>query len=418
MGMRHILCIDLKSFYASVECSLRGLDPFAVNLVVADKERGGGSIVLAVSPHLKKYGVNSRCRIYELPTNVEIIFAKPRMQKYIDFSGMIYDIYLQYVSAEDIHVYSIDEAFLDLSSYLKYYQQPIEEIAKRIMEDIFQKTKITAACGIVTNMFLAKVALDCLAKQNPNRLAYLDEQIFMDQIGDLRPLSKIWGIGLRTARHLERMGIYCLRDLANYSVEKLQKTFGLVGLELYNHAHGIDKTTVQEARNYLPAHFSFGHGQALYEDYTKDEAKIVLLEMVDELVTELIMRKQTCQTISLGVGYSQTVGGGFNRQLSFDKHTNSRKTIWEAFIGLYEKYTKNVPIRRLNLRLGKLANEVYLQADIFDGMDKTQKEHDLYQALGEIKKRFGKNAVFLALSKTPKGTQIKRNQLIGGHNAE
>ena len=158
--------------------------------------------------------------------------------------------------------------------------------------------------------------------------------------------------------------------------------------------------------------------QALYEDYTKDEAKIVLLEMVDELVTELIMRKQTCQTISLGVGYSQTVGGGFNRQLSFDKHTNSRKTIWEAFIGLYEKYTKNVPIRRLNLRLGKLANEVYLQADIFDGMDKTQKEHDLYQALGEIKKRFGKNAVFLALSKTPKGTQIKRNQLIGGHNAE
>ena len=418
MEMTHVLCIDLKSFYASVECSLRGLDPFLVNLVVADKERGGGSIVLAVTPHLKKYGVASRCRIYELPTNLDIIFAKPRMQKYIDFSCMIYDVYLKYVSVEDIHVYSIDEAFLDLSPYMNYYHQPIEEIAKSIIHDIFLKTKITATCGIGPNMFLAKVALDCLAKKSPNNIAYLNETTFKEKLWDLRPISEVWGIGFRIEKHLARMGIYCLRDLANYSLEKLQKTFGVIGQELYNHAHGIDETTVQAARNYIPESHSFGHGQALYEDYNREDAKIILTEMVDELVTELIMRKKCCQLIGLGIGYSQKVGGGFGRQLSFDCKTNSRKIILDGFLSLYNKYTQDFPIRRLNVRLGKITNEDFMQADMFEGIQKTQKEHDLYQALGEIKNRFGRSAVYLAVSKSEKGTLIKRNTLIGGHNVE
>ncbi|MGD9605113.1 MAG: damage repair protein [Bacilli bacterium] len=418
MEMTHVLCIDLKSFYASVECSLRGLDPFSVNLVVADKERGGGSIVLAVTPHLKKYGVASRCRIYELPTNLDIIFAKPRMQKYIDYSCMIYDVYLKYVSAEDIHVYSIDEAFLDLSPYMRYYQQSIEEIAKKIITDIYLKTNITATCGIGANMFLAKVALDCLAKKSPSNIAYLDDTSFKEKLWDLRPISEIWGIGFRTAKHLEKMGIYCLRDLANYPPEKLKKTFGVVGLELYDHAHGIDKTTVQEARNYIPESRSFGHGQALYEDYSREDAKIILTEMVDELVTELIMRKKCCQLIGLAIGYSQKVGGGFGRQLSFDCQTNSRKMILDGFLSLYNKYTLQLPVRRLGVRLGKLTNEQYIQADLFEGMNKTQKEHDLYQAIGEIKNRFGRGAIFLAVSKSEKATLIKRNKLIGGHNAD
>jgi DNA polymerase V len=172
------MCIDLKSFYASVECVLRGLDPFEVNLVVADKERGGGSIVLAVSPHLKKFGVPSRCRIYELPTDMDIIYAKPRMKKYIEFSSRIYDIYLKYIAKEDIHVYSIDEAFMDFTSYMNYYNMPLSSIGRMILDDIFKTTGITATCGMGDNMFLAKVALDCLAKHSPDYMSYLNQELF------------------------------------------------------------------------------------------------------------------------------------------------------------------------------------------------------------------------------------------------
>jgi DNA polymerase V len=413
-----VFCIDLKSFYASVECSLRGLDPFSVDLVVADKERGNGSIVLAVTPHLKKQGVQSRCRIFDLPKNVDIIYAKPRMKRYIEFSCLIYDVYLQYVSEEDVHVYSVDEAFLDLTSYLKYYQVPAEEIAARIIKDIFLKTKITATCGIGDNMFLAKVALDCLAKKSPTNIAYLNSETFKEKLWDLRPISEIWGIGFRTEKRLAKMGIYCLRDLANHPVEKLEKQFGIVGRELHDHAMGIEKTTVAEARNYIPESTSFGHGQSLYEDYNKEDLKIVLTEMIDELVTELITKKRCCQLIGLGIGYSKASGGGFFRQLTFDCKTNSRKKILDGFFSLYENNVGDFPIRSLAVRVGRLSNEDFTQGDIFTDAEESKKEHDLFQAIGEIKNRYGKDAVTMAASKSQKGTLIKRSKLIGGHNAE
>jgi DNA polymerase V len=416
--MTHVLCIDLKSFYASVECSIRGLNPFEVNLVVADKERGGGSIVLAVTPHLKGYGVASRCRIYELPKNLDIIYAKPRMQKYIDYSCMIYNVYLKYVSAEDVHVYSVDEAFLDLSPYMKYYNESIETIAKKIIDDIYKTTKITATCGIGTNMFLAKVALDCMAKKSKTNIACLTEDNFKERMWDLRPISEIWGIGSRTEKHLARMNIYCLRDLANHPLEKLTKEFGILGQELYEHAHGIDRTTVQEARNYIPESHSFGHGQMLYEDYNKEDLKIILTEMVEQLVTELIMRKQCCQLIGLGIGYAKQYGGGFGRQLTFDCKTNSRQKILEGFLCLYEKHISDLPIRSVSVRLGKLENESHVQTELFETTEHAQKEHNLYQAIGEIKHRYGRGAVYLAVSKSEKATLINRNKLIGGHNAQ
>ena len=413
-----VICIDLKSFYASVECVLRGLDPFKVNLVVADASRGGGSIVLAASPHIKKYGVKSRCRIYELPQKLDIIYAKPRMRKYIEYASKIYDVYLKYVSSEDIHVYSIDEAFLDLTPYLKYYNMGAYELSKTILNDIYETTKITAVCGIGENMFLAKVALDILAKHQPDGIAVLDVDGLKEKIWDHRPITDIWGIGRGISKRLEKMGITSLGELAKYPLEKLEKEFGIVGRELFEHAHGIERSTVQEARNYLPDSKSFGHGQVLFEDYNYKDMYTVLLEMVDEVACELVAKKLDCQLVALGIGYSKDVGGGFSRQMTLPTKTNSRKIILDAFTKLYYDNVENLPIRRIAVRVSKLSNEDYVQVDLFTNQEKLKKERSLYEALGEIKGRYGKNAVYLAVSDTDEGTLVKRHSLIGGHNAE
>lgn len=413
-----VICIDLKSFYASVECVLRGLDPFKVNLVVADASRGPGSIVLAASPHIKQYGVKSRCRIYELPKNLDIIYAKPRMKKYIEYSSAIYQVYLKYVSHEDIHIYSIDEAFLDLSSYLKYYQATSMELAERIIEDIYQTTKITATCGVGDNMFLAKVALDCLAKHQPNNLAYLNQDLFKEHIWDLKPITEIWGIGSRIAKRLAKMNIYCLRDVAKTPLSKLEKEFGIIGREILEHAYGVEHTTVQEARNYLPSSKSFGHGQVLFEDYHYQDLYVILLETVNQIATELVTRKLCCQLIALSIGYSKEVGGGFSRQMTLPSKTNSQKRLVDAFTKLYYDHIKDLPIRRIDVRVGKLSLEDFHQTNLFMDVEKDKKEHDLYQAIGKINEKYGKTTVHLAISNTEKSTFIKRNSLIGGHNAE
>lgn len=414
----NILCIDLKSFYASVECVLRGLDPFEVDLVVADKDRGGGSIVLAVSPHLKKQGVPSRCRIYELPDNVEIIYAKPRMRKYIEFASRIYEVYLKYISSDDIHIYSIDEAFLDFTTYMSYYNQTEEEIALMILKDIFKTTGVSATCGIGENMFLAKVALDCLAKKSPNGIAHLDQRRFYEEIWDLKPLSKIWGIGDRMERRLARMNIFTLRDIAHYPVEKLEKEFGIMGRELYEHAYGIDNSTVQKVKNYQPVSQSFGHGQVLFEDYNYRDLYTILLEYVDELALELVRRDFCCQTIELGVGYSKSVGGGFYRQYTFPHKTNSKKVLLEGFRKLFFDNIEDFPIRRIQVRVGGLSEADYYQTDLFYDTTKAKKEYDLFKTLSEIRSKYGKNSINMATSFLAKATKIKRNVLIGGHNAE
>jgi DNA polymerase V len=413
-----IFCIDLKSFYASVECVLRGLNPYTTNLVVADKERGPGSIVLAVSPKLRTYGVSSRCRIFDLPKDPDIIYAKPRMKKYIEFSSKIYSVYLKYVGKEDIHVYSIDEAFLDLTTYMKYYNKTAVDIAGMIIDDIFRATGITASCGIGDNMFLAKVALDILAKHQPTHVAYLNQDLFKRHIWDIMPLRDIWGIGAGVEKRLNRMGIYTLRDLAHFPLSGLEKAFGILGRELLEHAYGIDHSTIKEVRNYLPRSKSFGHGQILYRDYNYQDLEILLTETVDEIATELVTRRLTCRQIAIGIGYSKKVGGGFSRQMVLPHQTNSRKILMESFLYLYRKHIKDFPIRAVYVRVGKLANEDYVQLDLFSDTEKNRKEHDLYQAIGQIKRRYGNNAIHLALSKSEKSTFIKRNELIGGHNAE
>ena len=414
-----VFCIDLKSFYASVECVLRGLNPFETNLVVADKERGQGSIVLAVTPKLKSYGVSSRCRIYNLPKDLKIIYAKPRMKRYIEYATKIYSIYLKYVDKEDVHVYSIDEAFLDLTSYMKYYNMAPKAIAAKVLEDIYQETGITASCGIGDNIFLSKVALDILAKHSADNIAYLDSDLFKEKIWNVEPLSQIWGIGSRMEKRLHKMGIKNLGQLAKYPLCSLEKEFGIIGRELLEHAYGIEKTTVQEARNYLPESKSFGHGQVLYEDYNYRDLEVILLETVDEIATELVARRLTCQLIGLAIGYSETAGGGgFSRQRKLPCKTNSRKVLVENYLKIYYEHIEDKPIRQIRVRVGILQNEDFVQTNLFNDVKQDIKEHDLYQALGQIKEKYGKNAVHLAVSNIEKSTFIRRNNLIGGHNAE
>jgi len=412
-----VSCIDLKSFYASVECVLRGLDPFTTPLAVADERRGEGSIVLAITPYLKKQGFNSRCRLYQLPKK-DIIIARPQMKKYIEYSCLVYKVYLQYVDKEDIHIYSIDEAFLDLTHYIRYYNVSETEICRRILQDVFQQTGIVASAGIGENMFLAKVALDCLAKQRLDRIAFLNKEDFRKYIWDIRPLDNIWGIGRKLVKRLAILGIYTLRDMANTPIEKLEKEFGVLGRELHCHAHGDDSTTVQEAKKYQPHDRTIGHSQVFLEDYNYQEINIIITEMTSEIATELVLRRLCCQEIALGIGYSKKIGGGFYRQLKLDNKTNSYQVLLSGFKKLYNKYIKDLPIRNIAMRIGKLSVEEFCQQDLFYSTEKQIKEKNLYRAIGEIREKYGKASVHLAISNTEKATLLKRSILIGGHNAE
>src|SRR5690554_5282677 len=280
---RNILCIDLKSFYASVECVLRGLDPFKTPLVVADKSRGGGSIVLAVTPYLKSLGIPSRCRIHELPENLNIIFAKPQMQTYLEYSASVIGVYLDFISEDDLYVYSIDEAFLDLTSYLAYYKKTDIELAEKILNTITSKLGLTATCGIGPNMLMSKLSMDIEAKKNPNNIAKWNYDDIKDHLWPVTPLSKMWGIGHRMESHLNKFGLFTIGDIANYPKEKLKRRFRVLGEELWYHTHGIDLSDIKDKDKLRAKPKSFGSGQVLFRDYNETEIMTIILEMVDEV---------------------------------------------------------------------------------------------------------------------------------------
>ena len=262
------MCIDLKTFYASVECVERGLDPFNTNLVVADQNRGKGTICLAVSPKMKMLGVKNRCRIYEIPPTIKYIIAMPRMKKYIEYSANIYEIYLKYFSKEDIHVYSIDEAFMDASKYLKLYKSTHIELAKKIIKDIFKSYGITATAGIGTNMYLAKIALDITAKHNPNNIGYLDEEKYKKELWHHKPLTDFWQIGKGIERRLNKMRIFDMYDIANADPKKIYKEFGINAEYLIDHSFGKESCTIADIKSYKPKCNSISNSQVLFEDYS------------------------------------------------------------------------------------------------------------------------------------------------------
>lgn len=413
---KNILCIDLKSFYASVECVERGLDPFKTPLVVADKTRGDGSIVLAVTPYLKKQGVPSRCRLFELPKNKNIIYAPPRMRRYLEVSADIVSIYLDYVSEEDLHIYSIDEVFLDVTSYLKYHKKSDYELAETILDDIFSKTGIPATCGIGPNMLLAKIALDIESKKNKNGIAKWTYDDVESKLWNIKPLSEMWGIGKRMEANLNKMGIFSVYDLANYDKDKLISEFGVIGEELFYHANGIDLSVISN-NTYVSKRKSFGLGQTLFKDYDGHSIMCVIRDMVDIVCMRLRSAKKKAQVVHLSIGYSRSVGGGFGRQLKLDNYTNSNNEVYDACIFLFKKYYDGSPIRRVSISLSKLIEKSNIQLNLFENPDKMIKLEKLDSTVDNIKLKHGNNSILRASSYTENSTVRFRNSLIGGHKA-
>ena len=275
------LCIDLKTFYASVECVERGLDPFSTNLIVADPTRGKGSICLAVSPKMKMLGVKNRCRVFEIPSNIKYITAMPRMKKYIEYSGNIYGIYLKYFSKEDIHVYSIDEAFIDATHYLKMYNMNAIELAKTIVKNIYDEYKITAAAGVGTNLYLAKIALDITAKHSADNIGYLNEEKYINELWEHKPLTDFWQVGKGIEKRLNKMRLYNMHDIALCEQKALYKEFGINAELLIDHAWGKESCKMEDIKKYTPKNNSISNSQVLFKDYNFEKARLLVKEMVE-----------------------------------------------------------------------------------------------------------------------------------------
>lgn len=414
---RNIICIDLKSFYASVECAISGLDPFKTPLVVADKERGGGSIVLAVSPYLKQFGVPNRCRVYELPKNIGIIYRKPKMERYLEYSTKIVEIYLRFVSEEDIYVYSVDEVFIDLTEYLTYYNTNDYDFARKILDTIYKETKIYGTCGIGPNMLIAKLALDIESKHSPDFIAKWSYEDLPTKLWPVTPLSKMWGIGRNMEHNLNHMGIYKVEDLAKYDVKKLKKKFGVIGEELYYHSHGIDMSMIQEKMNIKPVSKSYGIGQTLFHDYYRPEIFQIIREMVDDVCRRLRIGKKLAKTVHFGLAYSKNVGGGFARQMTLDAPSQNESHIYRACLKIMDKFYDDSPIRVVRVSVTNLIEKKAYQINLFEDINEVLKEQAVFSAMDEIKERFGKNSVNRASSELKSSTIKARNDMIGGHHA-
>lgn len=297
------LCIDFKSFYASVECVERGLNPYQVNLVVADSSRGKSTICLAVSPHLKQLGVKNRCRLFEIPRHLHYIVAKPRMKLYMEYSANIYGLYLKYISADDIYVYSIDEAFFDVTQYLRFYNKNAKELAQMLIDEVYQKTGIPATAGVGTNLYLAKVALDITAKHNQSHIAYLDEELYQKTLWNHTQLTDFWQIGKGIEKRLHKHGLMTMQDVAMCPQDILYKEFGVNARFLIQHAWGKEPATLQQIKSYQPRHRSISNGQVLFGDYDFHDGLLVLKEMVEDNALELVEQRLVTNHISLHVRY-------------------------------------------------------------------------------------------------------------------
>lgn len=412
------LCIDLKSFYASVECVERGLDPFEINLVVADPDRGSGAITLAATPAIKKLGVPSRGRIYEIPEGIEYIIAKPHMHLYMEYSAKIYSIFLKHIASEDIHVYSIDEAFLDITSYLELYKMTPKQLARRILDDIYDETGITATVGIGTNLFLTKVALDITAKHTPDNMGYLNEELFRQQLWHHTPLTDIWMIGPGTANHLARLGITDLYGITQFPEYILYREFGINAEILIDHAWGKETVEIKDIKAYQPKANSISNSQILFEDYNYKDAFLILKEMVDSNVLTLTEKHLVSNHISLFIGYSKDKRKPSRGSTKITNRTNSYRILMEEFRLLYQKIVDlNYPIRHIGISFGNVRDEIYEQYDLFADVEEIEKERKLQQTLVDIRNKFGKNAVLKGMNYLDKGTARYRNTTIGGHKA-
>lgn len=488
-------CIDLKSFYASVECVERGLNPLKTNLVVADKSRTEKTICLAVSPALKQYGIGGRARLFEVLSKVkeinkirrkdngykkfsgkavnddilkkdktkelDLIIAPPRMAHYIDYSAKIYNIYLKYIAKEDIFVYSIDEVFMDITNYLKYYNLSSKELITKIIKDVYDTTGITATGGIGTNLFLAKVAMDVVAKHiTPNefgvRIAELNEMSYRKMIWNHLPITDIWRVGKGISKRLEKHGMYTMGDVARCSINNedlLYKLFGVNAELLIDHAWGYEPCTIESIKNYKPLAKSISSGQVLQCPYDYNKTKLIVREMADLLALDLVSKKLVTEQLVLTIGYDiDNITDDYNGEITIDHYgraipksshgtinldykTSSSKIIIEAMIKLFERIINpKLLVRRVNMCATKLASEEdeiskvrYRQLDLFSSLEEKdnkldynrealKEENNLQNAMLKIKEKYGKNAILKGMDLEDGATTMDRNRQIGGHH--
>ena len=498
---RTYICIDLKSFYASVECVERSLDPLTTNLVVADSSRTEKTICLAVTPSLKKYGIGGRARLFEViqkvkdinrerrkhaknykfehksynsieldsDPNIELDFliATPRMAHYIEISSKIYGIYLKYIAKEDIHVYSIDEVFMDVTKYLKSYGMTAHELTIKMIREVLKETGITATAGIGTNLFLSKIAMDIVAKKMPAdkdgvRIAELDEMKYRELLWDHKPLTDFWRVGHGYANKLEAYGMHTMGDIALQSVKDedlLYQLFGINAEILIDHAWGYEPATIEGIKNYRPAGKSLGAGQVLSEPYDFKKGKLIVKEMTDALALDLCDKGLVTNQIVLTIGYD--VENLINKDISshykgevtidylgrkvpkhahgtfnLDRYTSSSKALIDAVVKLYDKIVnKSLYVRRINVTATSIKGEkesatkpIYKQLSLFGDLDleeakiqseiqEDEKEKKSQKAILEIKKKYGKNAVMKGMNLQEGATMKERNKQIGGHKA-
>jgi DNA polymerase V len=503
----YYIAIDLKSFYASVECVERGLDPLTTNLVVADASRTEKTICLAVSPSLKSYGVPGRPRLFEVVQKVgeinkfrensapnktfegksysdtelksnpslalDYIAAPPRMALYLEYSTKIYNIYLKYVAHEDMHVYSIDEVFMDVTAYLNTYKMTARELASTIVKDIVETTGITATAGIGTNLYLCKIAMDIVAKhtepdENGVRMAELDEMSYRRLLWEHRPLTDFWRVGRGYARKLEANGMYTMGDVARcsignendyYNEDLLYKLFGINAELLIDHAWGWEPCTIKEIKEYKPSENSISSGQVLQCPYEYDKARLVVREMTDLLVLDLVDKRLVTDQMVLTIGYDvenltdpnrrklykgQVTTDHYGRQIPKHAHgsinlgrqTSSTQLIMDAITELFDKIVdKNLLVRRITVVANHVVDEKsvkkkeeYVQLDLFTDYEAQRKqqlqeeealerEKRLQQAMLSIKKKYGKNAILKGMNLEEGATAKSRNSQIGGHKA-
>ena len=416
---RTYFCIDMKTFYASVECAERGYNPFETNLVVADLTRGKNALCLAISPRMKAQGVKNRCRLSDIPPDIRYEVAPPRMQLYIDYAADIYAIYLNYFDPVDIHVYSIDESFIDATDYLAMYHTDGPALARLLMNEIADRLHIPSTAGIGTNLYLAKIALDITAKHARDHMGCLDEAGYRRLLWDHTPITDFWQVAGGTARRLAARGIYTMRGIAMAPEEMLYKVFGINAELLIDHAWGRESCRIADIKNYRAETKSVSFSQILPRDYSFMEARTVMQEMAIHGCHELMRRHVITRSVWVGVGYS----GEFGRQMSngsgrLRAATSLLSLLQPEVEAVYDRIAvPNIPIRRLGLSFGNVVDEGCEGYDLFADWNAIDREKARERAVLGIMDRYGKNAVLRGTDLMPGATQRERNEMIGGHRA-
>ncbi|MCP8616778.1 DinB/UmuC family translesion DNA polymerase [Salirhabdus salicampi] len=411
---RQILCVDMKSFYASCAALARGLDPMTCHLAVVANLDRPGSVVLAASPALKKdFGIKTGNRLFEIPDDPRIVIVPAQMNMYLDVSVEITRLFSQYVPKENIHTYSVDESFLDVTGTEKLWGSATE-IAEHIQAEMMETFQLPCAIGIGPNMLMAKLCLDLEAKKKG--IAEWTYDDVPNKLWPVSPLQEMWGIGSRIERRLHRMGITTVGQLAQFPLEKLEKAFGVMGNQLYYHAHGVDLSEL--GAPILQGQISFAKSQILLRDYADpEEVRYVVLEMCEEVAKRARMSGKAGRTVSFGLSYSDTTGGGgFYRSKTMDIATNVTQDIFDVCMQLFHQFYDHRVVRKVSISLSNIEEDEAVQLSLFD--DNREKKRNLGYVMDEIRNKYGSDALLRAVSYTKAGTALHRSKLVGGHFAE